>query len=302
MDASITVLRDMKTGEKVRHLAPKRGNQAYASKYRKKLYDLEIGLNELKLDWPRAKGRDNFWMCRALLITLTFDHKKISMSDAWRNLSKEIAKFKIYLKRVMQFHKILTIAVKEGTTSGYPAPHMIVIMDLPVTCKKRYSAYAKKNLYRINCNELYYGIHSGGPGDKKGMVDCWTHGFIDVQGIVNNQILDGREKKSAVKYVFKYLTKAIDVDNDDPKKKMLGISTLAWQKLHHLRPLHICKRLKDFVVARLDTLLHQSQHSTTGIWRYDSSQRCALTEYLVVLSQPPPPDPYPYPILGQTRA
>ena len=299
LDASITILRNMKTGEKVRHLAPKRGNKAHAAKYRKKLYDIEIGLNELKLDWPKAIGRDKYWMCRALLITLTYDHKKISCQDAWRDISKEIAKFKIKLKRVMQFHSLVTIAVKEGTTSGYPAPHIMVIMDIPVTCKKRYSPYAKKNLYRINCDKLYYGVHEDGANDKKGMVDCWPHGFIDVQGIVNNSVLDGKEKRSAASYLFKYLTKAIDVGSAETETKSLGVSTHAYQKLFHLRPLHICKKLKLEIAARLDILLHQSQHSTTGIWKYDSSQYCKLTEYQVILSQPPPPDPKPWPILGQ---
>jgi hypothetical protein len=297
-DASITQLRDMRTGETVRHLAPKRGNKAHAAKYRKKLTDIEIGLNGLELDRPLGRGRDTLWMCRALLITLTFDHKIISMSDAWRTISKEIAKFKIKLKRVMGFHSILTIAVKEGTTSGYPAPHIMVIMDLPVTCKKRYSRFAKKNLYRINNDTLYYGIHDGGPNDKKGMVDCWPHGFIDVQGITNGQILDGKEKVSPASYLFKYLTKAIDITNTDTRKKNLGVSTHAWQKLHRLRPLHICKKLKLYVVARLDRLLHESQHSTGSVWRYDSSIYCPLTEYQIILSQPPPPDPAPWPFLG----
>jgi len=301
LDASITVIRNMETGEKVQHLAPKRGNKAHAAKYSKKLFEIEMGLNEMRLDWPRAKGRDNLWMCRALLITLTYDHKKITCQDAWRDISKEIAKFKIKLKRVMQFHKIVTIAVKEGTTSGYPAPHLMVIMDIPVTCRKRYSPFAKKYLYRVNSDVMYYGVHDEGKPEKKGMVDCWTHGFIDVQGIVNNQILHGKKKKTAAAYLFKYLTKAVDISATDSKKKRLGVSTHAYQKLFHLRPLHICKKLKLEIVARLDSYLHQSQQTRRGIWKYDSSRRCLLTEFQVILSQPPPPDPRPFPILGQRR-
>jgi hypothetical protein len=310
-DASIVTLRDMTTGDRVRKLSPKRGNKAYAANYRKRLNDLEGAMAGLELSFPRAKGRDKYMMCRSFLITLTYDQKTVSKQNAWANISGDIAKFKILAKRCFGARSIASIAVKEGTQSGYPAPHLFFILNGPVTCVKRWSDAKQRYFYRIHSDLVYKGIHTGNPRtDRNGLVDCWKPGigpdgepsksFIDVQGVVENRVQDGDRKVSVAHYLFKYLTKAIDIDSPGQAIRNLGVKTFAWQKLYRLRPVHLSKAFKVFVGARLDRLLSQSQQGNGSIWKFDSSQRCKLTDYIRVLTSALPPDPRPWPILGQS--
>jgi hypothetical protein len=304
----------MTTGDRVRKLSPKRGNKAYASNYQKRLAALETALDGLELSFPRSKGRDGYMMCRSFLITLTYDQKTISKQDAWANISKDIAKFKVEAKRCFGARSISSIAVKEGTESGYPAPHLFFILNGPVTCKKTYpkqkdSGVALNPVYRILSDQIYYGIHTGDPRkDRNGLVDCWKPGvstdgrpsksFIDVRGVVKNQVQDGKRKVSVAHYLFKYLTKAVDVTDEDGRKRTLGVKTFAWQKLYRLRPVHISKAFKTFVGIRLDSLLSQSQQGNGAVWKFDSTDRCKLTEYIRVLTAALPPDPKPWPKIG----
>ena len=296
-DASIITLRDMTTGERVRKLSSKRGNVAYARKYRERLNDLDEMLSGLILDSPLAKGRDHYHRCQSLLVTLTYDHKKIDKQEAWHNVSKDITKFKIQAKRSLGAGSIASIAVKEGTKSGYPAPHLFILIDKPFIAIRHISATSKTASYRVHSLQILDGLKSS-----------WRRGFIDVQAVVGGQVKNGKRKKSVASYLFKYLSKAVEPndcptrdDDDSERDYTLGVKTFAWQKLYRLRPLHIAKSFLTFVASRLDTLLSQSQHSTTGVWKFDSTTKCKLSDYLRVLTSAMPPDPRPWPIIGAPR-
>ena len=296
-DASIITLRDVTTGETVRKLSPKRGNIAYARKYVKRLSGLQAGLEGLSFDEPLSVGRDKYRRCMAFLITVTYDHTKISCQEAWHNVSDDLTVFKIMAKRALGAGMIQSIAVKEGSESGYPAPHIFMIIDRPLTCFKWAGKKSHVVTYRLQSRETLTDLQN-----------AWKRGYIDVQAVVGGQVGDKGHKRKLCHYLFKYLTKAVKPDAVNPSPDEpnavddfgLGLKTFAWQKLFRLRPLHISAGFKALVnhAVRLDTALSESQQPLNSVWRFDSSQRCKLSEYLVILSAPPPPDRVAWPRMG----
>jgi hypothetical protein len=291
-DASIVYLRNVLTGERVRHLGPKRGNRAYAAKYRAKLNDLNTALACCKLDEPFGTS-GKYYRTQALLVTFTYDHKDTSLQSSWGSVSKDLSKWKTQCKRklgITDKNAFATLAIKEGTESGYPAPHMLILIKHPVIVVRH---VGKKNgavTWRIQSYPLLDALKS-----------AWHKGFIDVQGIVKHKVSNGKDNVSVMRYLFKYLTKAVDLDlNEDPnneireKYKNIGIKTFAWQKYYMLRPLHISKAFKVFV--RLDTAMHESQQ---WIYIFDHSDHCKLSDSGGVLNSRMPPDPYPWPGLSR---
>lgn len=288
-DASIVYIRNVETGEKVRHLAPKRGNKAYAAKYRKRMNELSAALSSCQLDEPfGATGK--YRRTKALLVTFTYWDKSMDIQGAWSNVSYDLAKWKIQAKRKLGAESIATLAIKEGNEAGYPAPHMLILLDRPVIVERHVGKKNKQITWRVNSFPVLDALK-----------DAWKRGFIDVQGICDQKVSDGSKKVSIVRYVFKYLTKAVDVEpSEEPdnsirdKYRNIGIKTFAWQKLLMLRPLHISKSFKDFV--RLDTAMHESQH---GVWIFDHSDPCRLLDVGLILASSMPPDPYTYPLLSR---
>lgn len=289
-DASITYLRDMTTGERVRKLAPKRGNRAYSAKYRKKWSELEVAFDSCQFDEDFG-GRGNMKRCRALLVTFTYDHNRTDLQTAWANVSKDLAQWRVEAKRKLGITRIASLTVKEGTESGYPAPHMIFILSEPVIAVKHHSKKTDAVTWRLHSFALLDAIK-----------DVWRHGFADVQAIVNHSVSRSGKKKSAMSYVMKYLTKSIDLEGqreDDlsVKYKTIGVKTFAWQKLFLHRPLYLSKSFKEAV--RLDADMPKPQH---GFWVYDHSDHCKLNNVGFILSSKMPPDPHPWILPGQNTA
>lgn len=287
-DASITYIRNMQTGEKVRKLAPKRGNKAYAANYKKRMNALTEAIANCQLDEPFG-STGKYFKTKAILVTFTYKQADISLQAAWANVSSDLAKWKIQAKRKLGIKSIATLAIKEGTQSGYPAPHMLILLSSPVIVHRHESAKGHGITWRLHSLPILDSLKNS-----------WHRGFIDVQGIINKKVSNGNSKVSIVRYLFKYLTKAIDTEpSEEPnnsireKYRNIGIKTFAWQKLFMLRPLHISKAFKDTV--RLDTPMRQSQH---GIWYFDHADRCKLADAGYILQSSMPPDPFPYPLIG----
>jgi hypothetical protein len=132
-DINLTFI-DYETEETREHISPKRGNASYARKKGLMAWEIRKGLDKLELDYPVQGMRSSLFRDTHLfLITLTFDQKKISAQDAWEKLTSKggaLNRFSANLYKVFGTKAKWTI--KEGTSSDYPTPHILLFVDKPV--------------------------------------------------------------------------------------------------------------------------------------------------------------------------
>lgn len=272
---TIVHMEDLATGDRLRRMAPKRGNLAYANKLKKRMQGLEDGLDELQWDFPMP-GRIHR-KCFMFLVTLTYDQKATPIDEAWKEISNDIAKSKVELKRAFHADHINVLTVKEGTASGYPAPHMLVIVDKPITCVRHRNKKGEVTFRLADMGQLHH------------VKSAWKRGFLDIKAVVSNRI----ESKSAIHYVMKYLVKAVDIEQHD-----IAFKQMAWQKQYNLRAMHISQSFKNLSnPVRLETYCNESQQRKSHYWVYEGSESCALSDFQRIMLQKvqplvvPPPEP-----------
>jgi hypothetical protein len=211
------------TGEFLEVLSPKRGNPAYARNKRKKASEIHQGLKKLDWDYPVPHARNLVRDTHMLLVTPTFDQKRITKEDAWQSLTskgKAFNRFSANMSKI--FGSKATWKVKEATKSGYPAPHILVILDKPVR------AFRYKMTWRLQSQELLERLRR-----------AWPYGFIDVRAVISNRV--GRY--GVVYYLMKYFTKSISFsykgdgsfDSGQWEKEKAAIKTHVWNKVFRCR-------------------------------------------------------------------
>lgn len=250
--SSVVKIVNSSTNDWYKKLSPKRGNIAYARRQLRKIQDLEIGFRGLQLDCDVYNSRENHKDCLGLFVTFTYDQKKIECQDAWANISSDLAKWKIKMKRILNLNSIVSITVKEGTKSGYPAPHMFILLDRPLRSFKYHGKW------RVQSNQVVQRLKSK-----------WMNGNIDVQTIVSNHI----GKQEALQYMFKYLTKKVEVKDD------LAAYQMAFQKLFHLHGSLVSRAMKSLENTRLDNNEYKSQQQEVSNWKFDTVEHCNLDNF-----------------------
>lgn len=225
-DDSVNVFRDRETGEKVYAPVCRRGNRQYAMKKARQRDTILEGMKGKVLDLPHGSNpelRDT----HALLITLTFDKRRFTKEQAWASLSSTeiegsdvrtgvLNNLTANLRSVLG--PLCKITVKEAQDDGYPAPHIIVLLDEPVTVKlhkgrsgQSWRVYDPVILRRLGKDSALRKLSRTRHTDAIRLNPIWKHGFIDIQGIVKGDRF--RNRKDAVSYAYKYLTKSLVDDH-----------------------------------------------------------------------------------------
>jgi hypothetical protein len=215
--------RNEETGEFLEVLSPKRGNPAYAKNKRKKASEIYQGLKKLDWDYPVPHTRNLVRDTHLLLITLTFDQNATTKEEAWRLLTAEgkaLNRFSANMSKILGTKA--TWKVKEATKSGYPAPHILVVVDRPVR------AFRYKMKWRIQSEKVLDRLRR-----------VWPYGFIDVLAVISSKV----GKHGVVYYLMKYLTKSISFsykgdgsfDSGQWEKEKAAIKTHVWNKVFRCR-------------------------------------------------------------------
>lgn len=112
-------------------ISPKRGNRQYALKKWQAMKRINDCMKGMDLDMDIPHHRSIHRRTHFLLITLTFS-QNITKEQAWHNITangQELNRFKANLSKI--FGSKATIMVKEAQANGYPAPHILVVLDRP---------------------------------------------------------------------------------------------------------------------------------------------------------------------------
>lgn len=208
---------NLESGDVVYAQVAKRGNVVYATRKTKKRDALKTALDGKVFDEP-IKGFRNRRRTRLLLCTVNFDRSRFTAEQAWAALRSTPVEGLDYTYNVMNslnaniskiFGKHGTLTSKEAQSSGYPAPHLIFVLDEPVTVERHIGKDGHIS-WRICDHRILNRIGKGSLMRKLARVDhhaaidlnpIWKHGFIDFEGIVSE---DGsRSGRDAVTYPFK---------------------------------------------------------------------------------------------------
>lgn len=191
----------------VKHFAvllSKRGNSAYVKKTLERFNKLYHRIK--KITFFDTKNHHPQYT-PALWITLTYDPKLCTITEAWQNIGKEFNRFKSAIQR--KYGKASFLRVFEASKNGYPHIHCItVFQDMLFQAFRQYSRKTHRYTWRIQ--------------EKRTFEKYW-HSLIDVQAV--------NSLNAPMKYLKKYLTKSINAQ----KATQNALNTLALTWKFHKR-------------------------------------------------------------------
>jgi hypothetical protein len=201
-------------GEYAEATSPKRGNWVYAWKKRKKMKYLQTGMDGLVWDYEVPHSRSTvIRKTHLIFITLTYA-RHYTVQDSWRLTSSRggaLNRFSARLSKILG--NKATYKAKEAQESGYAAPHIMVILDRPVT------AFKHGKTWRIRDRRLVQKIK-----------DAWPYGFVDVQACVGGKV----RGRNPISYMMKYATKTLRRDTTTKSARIAEL-THAWNKVFGTR-------------------------------------------------------------------
>jgi hypothetical protein len=227
MTDDVNVFRNKQTEQLAYALAPKRGNSAYAAKKGDTLNRVLEAMTGKEFDFPVEGLRDSrYRLTKLILVTLTFSHTRYTKEQAWALLRStpledidfecgSLNKFGSNISSIFGYNGKLTC--KEADSSGYPVPHVIILLDKPVLVK-RHNGKDGKISWRLANDHVLKRVGKDEASRKRSREDIeaatlenpiWTHGAMDIKGIIKNERF-GRFSNGFT-YVFKYLVKTISV-------------------------------------------------------------------------------------------
>lgn len=177
------------------------------------------------------------------------------------------------------FGPLCKLICKEATSDGWPAPHLIFLLEEPVRvrCHKgkdgsvTWRIVDRRILRRIGKDPSMRSLYSRNHSAAISRNPIWKYGLFDVQGIIKHAGF-GRYRNE-VTYLFKYLTKCFSGDSSDliseldtiseaPEKLRTMLYTHLANKCFRTRDISFGKRFKERI-----GLLPPERDSENSPWR-----------------------------------
>lgn len=198
---------NLDTGEHSASPVSRRGNAQFAWRQERKRNDLKKILKGSVISKTTPQGT----FSHLFLLTLTIDQNLMTRDEANHFITTQgrgIADFFARLEKQLDlgYSKVI---VKESTTSGYPAVHVLLRFDTPLKVKR----HRKSNTYRPDPSDPYTKKILGKLKNLNDWNSCsplWGVGFIDIYGFTNDD-LSVKGHSNFVDYMSKYITKSLDL-------------------------------------------------------------------------------------------
>ena len=275
------------TGERIHALCSKRGNVVFCAKKSEQRDALSKALESGVFDWP-VPGTRNDRMTKLLFVTLTFDPGIMSRERAWASLRASeipgcdavtgvINNFEAGMRGI--FGDLCKLICKEATSSGWPAPHLIFLLEEPVRVRAHHGKDGsvtwrlvdRRILRRIGKDPSMRSLYSRNHSAAIAKNPIWKYGFIDLQGIVKGSGY-GRYKNE-ITYLFKYLTKCVSGEaseiteglrtiNEAPEKERTMLFTHMANKCFRTRDISFGKTFKERM-----GLIPLEKKVPSGVWK-----------------------------------
>ena len=234
----------------------KRGNLYYAVKKGAVCEEISEAMSGIVFDEP-VPGFRNLRKTRLLFVNLTFDHEKFTAEEAWaalkstrpegmENIYNVINDFAANISKI--FGTNGKLVSKEAQSGGYPAPHLLIVLDEPVLVRRRKGRDDLVNWYiddpvflrRLGKDPKSRRLSKT---DHRAAIDSnpvWKHEFFDIVGVVSDQRFGGRE--NVCSYLFKYMAKCLTKDNCHSTSSLRTIKDCKDHNLLVALYTHLCNR------------------------------------------------------------
>ena len=264
----VNVFRNRQTDQVVYALAAKRGNPAYAAKKGEVLNQVIDAVSKKEFDTAVPGLRDSrFRYTRLLLVTLTFSHTRYTAEEAWSLLRSSPLDIEIEYGALNNFGANISsifgsngkLTCKEADGNGYPAPHIIILLDRPVLVKKHNNKDGTTS-WRLANDHVLKRVGKDDTSRRRSRENTeaatlenpiWTHGIMDIKGIVKNERF-GRFSNGFT-YVFKYLIKTVSIKRYAELADTDSIKDLKDRSVRTMMYTHLgnkCFRTRDIVIGR----------------------------------------------------
>lgn len=234
----------------------KRGNMYYAVRKAALCDEISEAMSRIVFDEPVPGFRNLRWT-RLLFVTLTFDPRKFTAEEAWAalkstrpedmdNIYNVINGFAANISKI--FGTNGKLVSKEAQANGYPAPHLLIVLDQPVLVRRKkvrgdivkWYIEDPEFLRRLGKDEE---SRKAVREDYRATIDSnpvWKHGFFDIEGVVSDQRFGGR--KNVCAYLFKYMAKCITKDHCHSTSSLRTIKDCKNHKLLIALYTHLCNK------------------------------------------------------------
>ena len=227
-------------------LTAKRGNSSYSRKQIKKFAPIMEAFKSQRFS-VQINSRKALALSRALLVTFTFSHDDWHHGDAWKSITKAVNKFRAYFTKLtgLTYGAFLS---KKSSDSGYPAPHLLIILDKPITTFRKWSATERQYVWRIQSLAVVDALRKAWSRYSRGS-------FCDIRAVVDGKV----RNRNAMSYVLKYALKTVVTKGG--LSDNTSIYTHAFQKIYNLRN-HVSKDFLDRIeyspnYTRLDRIRNE---------------------------------------------
>ena len=269
MTDEVNVFRNRQNDQLVYALAAKRGNRAYAAKKGEILNQVIEAVSKHEFDMSVPGLRDSrFRLTKLLMVTLTFSRTRYTAEEAWSLLRSSpleeidfecgsLNKFGANISSIFGPNGKLTC--KEADGSGYPAPHVIILLDKPVLVK-RHNDKDGKISWRLANDHVLKRVGKDEASRKRSRENVeaatldnpiWSHGTIDIKGIIKNERFG--KFSNGFTYVFKYLIKTASIVRYPELADTDTINGLKDKSLRIMMYTHLgnkCFRTRDIVIGK----------------------------------------------------
>ena len=140
------------------------------------------------------------------------------------------------------------LVVREAQSNGYPAPHLLIVLDEPVFVRRRKGRSDLVNWYIED--PVFLRRFRKDPEsrrlsreDHRAAIDSnpvWKHGFFDIVGVVSYQRFGGR--KNVCSHLFKYMAKCLMKDNCHSTSSLRTIKDCKGHNLLVALYTHLCNK------------------------------------------------------------
>lgn len=279
---TILIFNNSVTGEVFRALGAKRGNRAYARKKKDLVQKINRGMKNLQFDNEIGNLRSINKNCHLWLITLTFDPKKTSMEKAWyliSNMGGQLNRFKADLTKI--FGTKATITVKEAQSNGYPAPHILLLVDRPMRAIRHLGKGGAS--WRLSERQLKDRIERN-----------WGFGFVDVEAVVSSSRNKFKGYQTPINYVSKYLTKCMDISKypelkdvesveSIPKELWTAVYTHVWNKILRTKDFYVSKAFKERLnLPRYQEHMKEGKEKEWSLDEIELRQGCSIVNTVII--------------------
>lgn len=176
----------------------KRGNDVYSKRVADRMKGISHYIPQETIDYEK----NNF--AQILLVTLTYDTKLCSFSEAWKSIGIDYNRFRANLEQ--KYGRISTFRAFESYDNGHPHIHMIVVFN-----EYKFRVFKSYEESKIHPGKLktVWRIH------EKSDLEPYWHSYIDVRAVDNLCY--------SINYIKKYVTKASHFEGHGKK----SVKTLA---------------------------------------------------------------------------